>query len=185
MAHSDEDGDIPRMPSLVELIDAQSSFVWRSLRQLGVSEADLPDQVQEVFLVVHRRGESFEGRNTVRSWIYGICRRIALAHRRRAHVRHEALVASPEDRGSAPRQHQQAELRDQLVILERALGQLSDEVREVFVLFEIEEIPMKEVAVTLGCPLQTAYSRLHVAREHVRRAFAAAEGKSPTKASAR
>jgi RNA polymerase sigma-70 factor, ECF subfamily len=185
MAHSDEDGDIPRLPPLVELIDAQSSFVWRSLRQLGVPDADLPDQVQEVFLVVHRRGESFEGRNTVRSWIYGICRRVAIAHRRRAHVRHEALVASPEDRGSEPQQHQQIELRDHLAILERALAELSEEAREVFVLFEIEELPMKEVAATLECPLQTAYSRLHAAREHVHRAFAVAEAKALTKASAR
>lgn len=48
-----------------------------------------------------------------------------------------------------------------------ALGQLSEEQREVFVLHEIEELEMRAVAETVGCPLFTAYSRLRRARQEL------------------
>jgi RNA polymerase sigma-70 factor (ECF subfamily) len=48
------------------------------------------------------------------------------------------------------------------------LGRLDDEKRTVFVLYELEELPMIEVAQAVGCPLQTAYSRLHAARKAMR-----------------
>jgi RNA polymerase sigma-70 factor (ECF subfamily) len=42
-------------------------------------------------------------------------------------------------------------------------------------LYELEELTMAEVAEALGCPLTTAYSRLHAARKSVRAAFARTE----------
>jgi RNA polymerase sigma-70 factor, ECF subfamily len=47
------------------------------------------------------------------------------------------------------------------------LDTLDDDKRATFVLFEIEQVPMKEIAAAMGCPLQTAYARLHAARQHV------------------
>ena len=58
--------------------------------------------------------------------------------------------------------------------LEAALGGADPAQREAFVLYEIEDMPMIEVARAMGCPLQTAYSRLHAAR----RVVAAALGDS-------
>jgi RNA polymerase sigma-70 factor (ECF subfamily) len=54
------------------------------------------------------------------------------------------------------------ELRGMLAEL---LEQLDEDKRAVFVLYEIEELTMKEIADIVGCPLQTAYSRLHAARK--------------------
>ena len=54
----------------------------------------------------------------------------------------------------------------------RALNDLDESKRAAFVLYEIEELTLREVAAVLDCPLQTAYSRLGAARDHVRRAFA-------------
>jgi RNA polymerase sigma-70 factor (ECF subfamily) len=48
------------------------------------------------------------------------------------------------------------------------LGRLDDEKRTVFVLYELEELSMSQVAGVVGCPLQTAYSRLHAARKAMR-----------------
>ncbi len=168
-------------PEFAELVEQYSAFVWRSLRFHGVPDADLPDQSQEVFLVIHRKVESFEGRNTVRAWVYGICRRVAAGYRRKAHVQREEFHAERDPRDSSPGEPpelvQAADPSDQLqnaqtlALLEQALAELPDEARETFVLYEIEELSMKEIADMLGCPLQTAYSRLHAAREHVRKRF--------------
>ena len=54
-------------------------FVWRGLRRLGVPECDVEDVCQEVFVVVHRKLGDFEGRSSLRTWIYGICARTASA----------------------------------------------------------------------------------------------------------
>ncbi len=151
---------------------AHAPFVWRVLRRLGVAESDVEDVAQEAFLVVHRRLPEFEGRSQLSTWIYGICVRVASDHRRRAHVRREQPTDRPPERvGSAP-QPKELEQRQARALLDTALAHLDDDKRAVFVLFEIEEVPMKEVADALGCPLQTAYSRLHAARRDLREALA-------------
>src|SRR5262245_20245633 len=58
------------------------AFVWRSVRRLGVADHAVDDAVQDVFVVVHRRLAEFEGRSSVRSWLFGIALRVARARRR-------------------------------------------------------------------------------------------------------
>lgn len=142
-------------------------YVWRVMRRLGVREADAEDLCQEVFVVVHRRLGDFEERSSMRTWIYGIAIRVASDHRRRAHVRRERPAEEvPEERRSAP-QIAELERGQARALLDAALRELDDEKRAVFVLYEIEGLGMKEVAEAVGCPLQTAYSRLHAARKRV------------------
>lgn len=143
-------------------------FVWRTLRRLGVREADIDDVCQEVFVVVHRKLPEFEPRASIKSWLYGICIRSAAAHRRKAPVRREVPTESPEE-GSTAHGGPEASLasREALVMLDRALDALDADKREVFVLYEVEELAMSEVAQIVGCPLQTAYSRHTAARAHV------------------
>ncbi len=157
-----------------DIFDEHADYVWRTLRYLGVPEADLPDLSQEVFVVVHRKLGEFEGRSSMRTWLHGICKRVAAARRRKAHVRRERLDSTPPDATLDASQDEALARRQQLQILQRILSELDDDKRAVFVLFEIEGMPMKEVAQTVGCPLQTAYSRLKAAREEVRRRFAKA-----------
>ena len=150
-----------------DVFRAHAPSVWRALRRLGVREPDIEDQCQEVFLVVHRKLPEFEGRSKLSTWIYGICVRVASDYRRRAHVRRERGEDHlPEGRQSAPQIHdlERAQAR---AMLDAALAALDDDKRAVFVLFEIEQIPMTEVAEAVACPLQTAYSRLYAARKHV------------------
>jgi RNA polymerase sigma-70 factor, ECF subfamily len=154
------------LPSLEELYRDHADFVWASLHRLGVREADLPDQLQEVFVVVHRRKESFDGTSKVTTWLFGICLRVAAAHRRRAHVRREtpagdafleqrSEIGSPEDHASA---------RAAQLELEALLDAMDLERRTVLVMFEIEEMPCREIASLLGIPVGTVHSRLHAAR---------------------
>jgi len=157
-----------------------SPYVWRVLGRLGVDRADLGDMCQEVFVVVHRRLGDYDGRVPVRSWIYGICVRTASDYRRRAHRRHERLLARLPEPSAPALQHQEVELGQARAQLKEVLDALDAPKREVFVLYELEELPMSEIARVLDCPLQTAYSRLHAARRAVTDAFRAVRPEKET-----
>ena len=66
--------------SVAELYDRHAAMVFRSLRALGVHEANLDDAVQDVFLVVHRRLADFEGRSAITTWLYGIAMNLVRNH---------------------------------------------------------------------------------------------------------
>jgi RNA polymerase sigma-70 factor, ECF subfamily len=148
-------------------------FVWRALRRLGVASADVDDACQEVFVVVYRKLGEYEGRSQMRTWLYGIAVRVAAAQRRRSHVRHEVPTEEPlaPETASAANPEGAAADREALVLLDRALDELDDEKRAVFVLYEVEGLEMPEVAEALACPVQTAYSRLHAARKDVEKSM--------------
>jgi RNA polymerase sigma-70 factor, ECF subfamily len=152
---------------LRELFEQHSAFVWRSLRRLGVAEADLDDMLQEVFLVVYHRLGDYEERDRARSWLYSICVRVASSQRRKVARRRENVVPEPTDQQVAAMQQQQLEDREALRLGHQLLSLLPEEQREVFVLYEIEHLPMAQIAATLACPLHTAYSRLRVARQKI------------------
>lgn len=147
-------------------------YVWRVLGHLGVPSADVEDASQEVFVVVHRRLHDWEGRGEIRSWLYGICVRVAAAHRRRVHRQYEQLVGSVPEQPARDDPQGTVELRRRVDRLQRALSGLDDDRRVVFVLHEIEELPMREVASILQCPLHTAYGRFYAARRQIARALA-------------
>ena len=159
--------------ALAELYEAHFDRVWRWLHGFGVRAADLEDAAQEVFVVVHRRYGDFDGRSEVTTWLYGICFRVAAAFRRKAHVRREAATEDMEtvETGAAPSPtpDDHAAERQAGAIAQRILDGLDDDKRAVFVLYELEEHTLKEIAAMVGCPLQTVYSRLSAAREHFRR----------------
>jgi RNA polymerase sigma-70 factor (ECF subfamily) len=156
------------------------SFVWRCLRSLGVPRAALDDAAQEVFLVVHRRLPEFEGHSTIRTWLFGILRRVAFNQRRglRRRLAHEA---DSQDQGDAPNQPGQPSPLDRAAnaeaaaFIERFVAQLPERQREVFILVMIEEMSVPDVAEALSIPLNTAYTRLRSARSDLRRAIAERE----------
>lgn len=144
---------------------AHAPYVWRVLRRLGVRPADVEDVCQEVFLVVHRRFATFHGGSQLRTWIYGIAVRVASEHRRRPYRRREEPTEEVAELAESAPQERAVDRRRALDCLDLALERLDQDKREVFVLFEIEEMPMAEVASLVGCPLQTAYARLYAARK--------------------
>ena len=154
------------------LYDENVALVWRTLFRLGVAKADLPDAVQEVFLVAYRKLSEFEGRSKISTWLVGIAYRVASDRRQLAHVRREvgdgpALLTQRDGR---PGPEEMAEQRQRVALLDELLAELRPDQREVFVMFELEELSGKEIAAIVGAPLKTVFSRLRLARE----AFAAA-----------
>lgn len=155
-----------------ELYDAHFAFVWRSLRRLGVRDANLKDAVQDVFLVVHRRLDDFESRAKVTTWLFRICLHVAKDQRRRAHVRREVPGDAETFDAVDPGADATATLerREDLALFDAALDALELDQRAVFTLFELEAMTGDEIAEALAIPLGTVYSRLRLAREAFRRA---------------
>ncbi|MFO0557700.1 MAG: sigma-70 family RNA polymerase sigma factor [Polyangiales bacterium] len=155
--------------SFDDVYRAHLDDVWRMLFALGVREADLADACQEVFVVVLRRFNEFDGGAKVTTWLYAIALRVAASFRRRAHVRREELVERdtrdehPETDAQTP--EQLLDERRALARIRDALATLDDARRSVFVLFELQELTLRETAEALEIPLQTAYSRLLSARK--------------------
>jgi RNA polymerase sigma-70 factor (ECF subfamily) len=159
---------------------AHAAYAWRLLRRLGVAERDAHDVCHDVFIIIHRRLAHIRAQSSVRSFVYSVCVRAASDYRRSARVRRERLSDdSVVDAGATPR----SEMPDKVVehrrltaFLMAHLERMEDAKREVFVLYEMDELTMAEVAEIVGCPPQTAYSRLHAARKEIRAAFARWEG---------
>ena len=148
-------------------------FVWRTVRRLGVDPAAVDDVVQEVFLVVHRRLDDFEGRSALKTWLYGIVRRVVHDHRR-GRARRPAeptgdfdAVATDDD---TP--HESAEKAQAVRVLHALLGELDDDKREVFVLAELEQMSAPEIAEATGSNANTVYTRLRAARKEFEAAVA-------------
>ena len=168
----------PAPPEFDAVYRAHAAAVWRALSGLGVRGADVHDACQEVFVVVHRRLHEFDGRHKVGTWIHAICVNVARAWRRRA-AKREPLTDDDSSLVSDDDPERAASARQSAEALRRLLDALDDDKRAVFVLYEVGEMSMREVAEALGCPLQTAYSRYHAARKQLDRALERRGGKAP------
>lgn len=148
-----------------ETYDRHFDFVWRSLRRLGVPVVALDDASQEVFLVVHRRLGEFEGRSSLKTWLFAIAARVAQRHFRTAQRR--PAEALPEHDLPDPSQctpQEEFAQRQAVQVLHDMLGALTYDKRTVFVMAELEQMTAPEIASALGIPLNTVYSRLRGAR---------------------
>lgn len=164
--------DTGQSPDLAAVHAEHVDWVFRSLQRLGVREPDLEDALQEVFVVVHRRLDTFDGSSRMTTWLFGIALRVAAAHRRRAHLRRETLSAEPALGHESPTRNPEdatSRREAQERVLE-ILDAMDLEKRVVFVMFELEELAAPEIAHELGIPVGTVYSRLDAARKEFERA---------------
>jgi len=157
----------PEASSFNQLYVDYAPMVWRGLRRLGVTEESIEDALQDVFIVAHRRLEDFEGRSSLKTWLYGIVVRVAKdyrrARKRRAH-RTEALAALHSTGSESVRTPaDDAQRREANRVLHAVLAQLAGPAREVFVLIELEELSVREAAAALHLSQRTCQRRLRAA----------------------
>jgi RNA polymerase sigma-70 factor, ECF subfamily len=160
----------PREP-LEQLYRQHFPFVWRTLRALGVPPVALDDAVQEVFIVVHRRGEDFEGRSAVKTWLFGIAFRVA-ANLRRSAKRRPTDPLTAEITANDPNPEQSAERAEATRFVERFLASLEEGPRAAFTACVLEEMTAPEAAEALGVNVNTLSSRLRLARARFTTALA-------------
>lgn len=156
------------------LYDAQVAFVWRNLRRLGITESEVDDKTQEVFVIAHRRYSDFADRgHGPRAWLFQIVLRVASETRRhrRRHPEDPDGGIAQERESVEPGQAAAIARREALDTLDRALSTIEVGRRTVLVLHEIEEMTAPEIAETLQIPVNTVYSRLRVARNELQAAL--------------
>lgn len=158
------------LPAVAELYAEFGTFVWRNLRRLGIPETHVEDAVQDVFLVIHRRLPEFEGRSSLRTWIFGIVMRVAAREREHLRSRAQRFAPVPNDTLEALAEATGKDPFDRLVqqraadLIELVLGELEEDQRNMLVMVELEEMPVVEVAQVLEINVNSAYTRLRLAR---------------------
>lgn len=147
------------------LVIEHYDFVWHSLRRLGVAEATVDDEAQKVFCVLaHRAAGVLPGKE--KTFLFGVVIRIAQAARRAAALRAEVMVETTlaQIASSEPRADELLEEARARQVLDRLLNMIPMSLRTVFILYELEEMTMADIASTLSLPPGTVASRLRRAR---------------------
>jgi len=161
-------------PRLAELYRAHFDYVWHAARRVGIHPSDLEDVVQEVFVVVGRKLADFDAARPIKPWLFGILYRVALDWRRRAFRKREVATEEMLDADPAEGPEHHAHAAQQRALVAKALETLDWDKRVVLVMHEFHELAVPEIAVELGIPVNTAYSRLRLARRDFSEAVRAA-----------
>lgn len=146
------------------LYDRHAEVVFRNLHRLGVRSADVPDLLQETFLVVHRRWQEYDEQRPIEGWLWGIAVGLVRNYRKRAFRRTESEAVEPHTEENPEAALERARKRRDI---EDAIDALDPEKRAVFVMFEIEGLSGKAISESLGVPVGTVHSRLFAARREL------------------
>lgn len=147
------------------MLDDHYTFIWRQLRRFGVPEARVDDAAQEVFVIASQKLSHIRV-GSERSYLFGTAMRIASQLRRLASSRHEVGFSTPpEMEAIASRPDELLDRGRARALLDTVLESLDDDLRTVFVLYELEQLSTPEIAELVGIPVGTAASRLRRARE--------------------
>jgi RNA polymerase sigma-70 factor, ECF subfamily len=160
-------------PSFEAVYDAHAEFLWRSARGFGVPETSVDDVLQDVFIVVHRRLPEFDGRASIRTWLVRILVRVISQHRRRFRRKEDNAELPTEVRDPKNASPMDEAARAQAArLLMQILDAMDEDQRTVFVLAEIEQMPVPEIAGAIDVKVNTVYSRLRLARREYDRQLA-------------
>ncbi len=155
--------DVEREALFRRVFDAEYDYVFHSLRRLGVHDRDREDVAHDVFVAVYQNLGRYDRARPIRPWLFAFAFRFASDYRRLA--RHKTSLGVPETVASPPSAEDDVARGEAAAVLLRILDAMPMEQRAVFVMYEIDETPMKEIAESLDIPVNTAYSRLRLARE--------------------
>jgi RNA polymerase sigma-70 factor (ECF subfamily) len=158
-------------PAFADVYQETFAFVWRTARRLGVMDSAVDDVAQEVFVTVYRRLDQFEGRCSIKTWVFsilmGIVRNYRRSRRRKGAAEPiSAAVVDPEileDRGADPLEQASRAQAGRLV--HKLLDEMAEDKAIVFVLAELEGLTVPEISELVGANVNTVYSRLRASRK--------------------
>jgi RNA polymerase sigma-70 factor (ECF subfamily) len=150
------------------IFEAEFAYVWTSLRRLGVQDRDLEDLSHDVFIEVYRRIATYDTTRPIRPWLFAFAFRFASDYRKLARHRREVMGTEAEANDPQPSADRLLQMKQNQHLVERAVSKIDPDRQPVFILHELDDVPMAEIAEALGIPVNTAYSRLRLAREEFR-----------------
>jgi RNA polymerase sigma-70 factor (ECF subfamily) len=147
--------------------------IHRAALVLSGNPWDADDLAQETFLVLARQGDSFQGRSSIYTWLYGILLNLDRRERRRYGLRRRKLRVlwdnQPADAGVAPGADAAVEVAEWKKSLWARVARLPDGQRQALVLRFSEGLRYEEIAEVMNCPLGTVKSRIFHALAGLRR----------------
>jgi RNA polymerase sigma-70 factor (ECF subfamily) len=153
-----------------QLYDRHFGQVYRLALRLGAHEREAADICQEVFLRVYKSLGGFRGEAQFGTWLYRITLNEVSRLRRSGALRRAlAALVGREPEAAPPRPDQLTEQSESFHELQAVLDRLKPKQREVFVLHEVEELELTEIAAVVGCGVETVKSRLRHARAEFER----------------
>ncbi len=147
-----------------QLFDDHASYVAASLGRLGIGLDDRDDLVSEIFVRVFRALATYDPERPVRPWLFAFAARVASEHRRLARHRREVIGDVGDVASAALAPDAILEHGEKRRLVDLGLDALDLDKRAVFVLHDLDETPVPEIARALGIAEGTAYSRLRAAR---------------------
>ena len=149
--------------SCLAAFQREFSYLRRTLRRLGVLPHDLDDDLHEVFLVLNRKWADYDPMRPLRPYLFVIAFRVVAARKRRQQRETPHVEFSETASDTAHPDEALEATRDRELVL-AALAHIPLARRGVFVMHDIDEVPMREIVKELSLPLFTGYSRLRKAR---------------------
>ncbi|MCO5295489.1 MAG: sigma-70 family RNA polymerase sigma factor [Fimbriimonadaceae bacterium] len=158
-----------------KIVDAYQSRVFGFVRRMVGDGEDASDIAQEVFIRAFQSIHRFDGRSSVRTWLFRIAHNLCVDRARRsrrspAEMRLDAFHGEEEpfeiaDHRGNP---EGAVLDDELALaMEQGIASLSDKLRSVLLLHDRDDLSYEQIAEVLGVPVGTVKSRLFLARAHL------------------
>jgi RNA polymerase sigma-70 factor (ECF subfamily) len=147
------------------MVRAHFEKLWRFMRRLGLRHDEVDDALQEVIVIAaHRLRDIQTGseQSFLFSTAYRVAARSRKRHASRREVPDEAMMSEVADPGLDP--EEASERARARALVDQLLSGMPMELRAVFVLYEIEEHTMAEIAAMLELPAGTVASRLRRAR---------------------
>jgi RNA polymerase sigma-70 factor (ECF subfamily) len=158
--------------------------VYNLARRMLGNDADAEDVTQDVLLQVVRKLNTFRGESDLATWLHRVTVNAALAHRRKRVSREQREVHDPLDHFLETGTHaapvrpwsvapeQQALDHETHQLIEKAIVELPELYRDVYVLADVEGLPNPEIGDILGLSVPAVKSRLHRGRLLMRNALA-------------
>jgi RNA polymerase sigma-70 factor, ECF subfamily len=155
------------------LYHAYRSQILGHLYRLLGGPHDLEDALQDTFVEAFRSIGKFRGDAKLSTWLHGIAVHIALRRLRSRGRRPREAAVDDEALAADALQARTVEARRQVTRVFAILEHLPPKKRVVFVLHEIDGLPLTEIAQLVGAPQITVRTRLHYARKEFFRRVAA------------
>jgi len=165
--------------AFARIVDAYQARVFGFVRRMVIDTDEAADIAQEVFIRAYQSFGRFDGRSSLRTWLFRIAHNLCVDRARRlgrtpertsldaGGVDEEAAVDVPDQRWDP----QTIVLNDELIsVIESALSTMSEKLRSVLLLHDKEDFAYDEIAQALDVPIGTVKSRLFLARAHLQKA---------------
>lgn len=159
-----------------QVVDAYQSRVFGFVRRMVPTGEDAEDVTQEVFLKAYRNLPGFDGRCSLRTWLFRIAHNLCIDRaRRRGRAPEMTPLLAEDEPGSFEIADGSATPESLLMthelqtLIEEAISSMSEKLRSVLLLHDREEMAYDEIAQTLGIPVGTVKSRLFLARTHLQK----------------